>query len=61
MHMAFLITWARPPAARQAHLGTERNVCAKSKGGWERMSPNEGNQWNVSDGDISSPELEGSR
>lgn len=35
MHMAFLITWGCPPAAGETHLGTERNACAKSKGGWE--------------------------
>lgn len=33
--MAFLITWTCPPAAREAHLGTERNACSKSKGGWK--------------------------
>lgn len=35
MHMAFLITWGCPPAAGETHLGTKRNACAKSKGGWE--------------------------
>ena len=35
MHVAFLITWAFPPAAREAHLGAERSVHAESKGGVE--------------------------
>lgn len=33
--MAFLITWAGPPAATETHLGTQRNVCTKSKRVWE--------------------------